>query len=99
MRYKPHKYQTFAIEFIKNHPVAAILLDMGMGKTSDPDDQTNQEGYEKTAADNVTNKSYYTVCKFHDIYLAFLSFSQAAAVKPPPALIVVNRGNHPHRPL
>ena len=34
MRYKPHKYQTFAIEFIKNHPVAAILLDMGMGKTS-----------------------------------------------------------------
>ncbi len=34
MRYKPHKYQTFAIEFIKNNPIAAILLDMGMGKTS-----------------------------------------------------------------
>ena len=34
MRYKPHKYQTFAIEFIKSHPIAAILLDMGMGKTS-----------------------------------------------------------------
>ena len=34
MKYKPHKYQTFAIEFIKNNPIAAILLDMGMGKTS-----------------------------------------------------------------
>ena len=34
MKYKPHKYQTFAIEFIKINPIAAILLDMGMGKTS-----------------------------------------------------------------
>ena len=34
MKYKPHNYQKYAIEFIKEHPVAAILLDMGMGKTS-----------------------------------------------------------------
>ena len=34
MIYKPHKYQLYAIEFIKEHPIAAILLDMGMGKTS-----------------------------------------------------------------
>ena len=34
MRYKPHEYQKYAIEFIKRNPVAAILLDMGMGKTS-----------------------------------------------------------------
>lgn len=34
MRYKPHEYQKYAIEFIKKNPVAAILLDMGMGKTS-----------------------------------------------------------------
>lgn len=34
MIYKPHEYQKYAIEFIKEHPVAAILLDMGMGKTS-----------------------------------------------------------------
>ena len=34
MRYKPHEYQTYAIEFIKKNPIAAILLDMGMGKTS-----------------------------------------------------------------
>ena len=34
MKYKPHKYQEYAIEFIKTHPIAAILLDLGMGKTS-----------------------------------------------------------------
>ncbi len=34
MKYKPHDYQKYAIEFILEHPVAAILLDMGMGKTS-----------------------------------------------------------------
>ena len=34
MRYKPHDYQKYAIHFIKEHPIAAVLLDMGMGKTS-----------------------------------------------------------------
>lgn len=34
MKYNPHNYQQYAIEFIKEHPVAAILLDMGMGKSS-----------------------------------------------------------------
>ena len=34
MRYKPHEYQKYAIRFIKKNPIAAILLDMGMGKTS-----------------------------------------------------------------
>lgn len=34
MRYKPHEYQKYGIEFIKKNPIAAILLDMGMGKTS-----------------------------------------------------------------
>ena len=34
MRYKPHDYQKYAINFIKEHTIAAILLDMGMGKTS-----------------------------------------------------------------
>jgi len=34
MRYKPHEYQKYAIEFIRKNPIAAILLDMGMGKTS-----------------------------------------------------------------
>ncbi len=34
MKYNPHDYQRYAINFIKEHPIAAILLDMGMGKTS-----------------------------------------------------------------
>lgn len=34
MKYKPHEYQRYAIDFIKNNPITAILLDMGMGKSS-----------------------------------------------------------------
>lgn len=34
MRYEPHNYQTYATEYIESHPIAAVLLDMGLGKTS-----------------------------------------------------------------
>lgn len=34
MQYKPHDYQKHAISYIESHPVAAVLLDMGLGKTS-----------------------------------------------------------------
>lgn len=33
MQYKPHEYQQYATQFILDHPVAAILLDMGLGKS------------------------------------------------------------------
>ena len=33
MKYKPHDYQTYATDFILEHPVSAILLDMGLGKS------------------------------------------------------------------
>ena len=33
MIYNPHDYQTFATDFILTHPVAAILLQMGLGKS------------------------------------------------------------------
>lgn len=33
MRFNPHKYQQYAIDFITHNPIVAILLDMGMGKT------------------------------------------------------------------
>ena len=29
----PHEYQKYAIEYIKTHPVTALFLDMGLGKT------------------------------------------------------------------
>lgn len=34
MKYSPHDYQRYAAEFIITQPVAALLLDMGLGKTS-----------------------------------------------------------------
>lgn len=34
MRYEPHEYQRYAIDYIETHPYAAVLLDMGLGKTS-----------------------------------------------------------------
>lgn len=34
MQYKPHDYQKYAIDYIESHPVSAVLLDMGLGKTS-----------------------------------------------------------------
>ena len=34
MIYEPHDYQKYAINFIKENPIAAVLLDMGLGKTS-----------------------------------------------------------------
>lgn len=34
MKYEPHNYQTYAINYIETHPVSAVLLDMGLGKTS-----------------------------------------------------------------
>lgn len=33
MQYKPHNYQTKATQFIIDHPQAALILDMGLGKT------------------------------------------------------------------
>lgn len=33
MKYKPHDYQTYATNFILEHPVAAVFLDMGLGKS------------------------------------------------------------------
>lgn len=34
MKYSPHDYQRYAAEFIITHPISALLLDMGLGKTS-----------------------------------------------------------------
>ncbi len=34
MKYTPHDYQTFATKYIEEHPIAAVFLDMGLGKTS-----------------------------------------------------------------
>lgn len=33
MKYRPHKYQQYAKDFILDHPVCCLMLDMGLGKT------------------------------------------------------------------
>ena len=33
MRYRPHDYQTYATRFIEEHPVSALILGMGLGKS------------------------------------------------------------------
>lgn len=33
MQYKPHDYQQYAMRFVLEHPVAAVFLDCGMGKS------------------------------------------------------------------
>ena len=34
MKYNPHEYQKYVIDYIESHPLSAVLLDMGLGKTS-----------------------------------------------------------------
>jgi SNF2 family DNA or RNA helicase len=33
VKYNPHDYQTYATEYILTHPIAAVFLDMGLGKS------------------------------------------------------------------
>lgn len=33
MKYKPHDYQTFATDFVLEHPACGLILDMGLGKS------------------------------------------------------------------
>jgi SNF2 family DNA or RNA helicase len=33
MRYEPHEYQEYTTRFILEHPIAAVLLEMGLGKS------------------------------------------------------------------
>ena len=33
MKYEAHDYQKYATEFILTHPTAAVLLEMGLGKS------------------------------------------------------------------
>ena len=31
MKFMPHEYQRYCIDYIESHPVAALFLDMGLG--------------------------------------------------------------------
>lgn len=32
MKFIPHDYQKFAIDYIESHPIAAVILEMGLGR-------------------------------------------------------------------
>ena len=34
MKYTPHEYQQFCIDYLLDHPAAGLFLKPGMGKTS-----------------------------------------------------------------
>ena len=34
MNYQPHEYQKYAIDFVETHKESALLLDLGLGKSS-----------------------------------------------------------------
>lgn len=46
MIYNPHDYQKHATEFILTHPIAAVILEMGLGKTVCTLDAINQLMYD-----------------------------------------------------
>ncbi len=31
MKFMPHEYQRYCVDYIKTHPVSALFLDMGLG--------------------------------------------------------------------
>ena len=47
MIYNPHDYQRYATEFILSHPIAAVILQMGLGKTVCTLDAINQLMYDR----------------------------------------------------
>ncbi len=47
MIYNPHDYQKYATEFILAHPIAAVILQMGLGKTVCTLDAINQLMYDR----------------------------------------------------
>lgn len=46
MIYNPHDYQRYATEFILSHPIAAVILQMGLGKTVSTLDAINRLMYD-----------------------------------------------------
>ena len=34
MKFVPHDYQKYCVEYIKTHRISALFLDMGLGKTA-----------------------------------------------------------------
>lgn len=53
MIYNPHDYQRYATEFILSHPIAAVILQMGLGKTVCTLDAINRLMYDSFAVSKI----------------------------------------------
>ncbi len=36
MKFMPHEYQQYCVDYIKSHQIAALFLDMGLGPQARP---------------------------------------------------------------
>ena len=110
MIYRPHDYQKFAINFILEHPIAAIFLDMGMGKSSITLTAIMELMYDRFGVSKVLIVAPLRVCKYtwpQEIvkweHLSGLKFSLATgtaaerkmALKADADIYIINRENIP----
>ncbi len=110
MIYRPHDYQKFAINFILEHPIAAVFLDMGMGKSSITLTAIMELMYDRFEVSKVLIVAPLRVCKYtwpQEIvkweHLSGLRFSLATgtaaerkmALKADADIYIVNRENIP----
>lgn len=110
MIYRPHDYQKFAINFILKHPIAAIFLDMGMGKSSITLTAIMELMYDRFEVSKVLIVAPLRVCKYtwpQEIvkweHLSGLKFSLATgtaaerkmALKADADIYIINRENIP----
>lgn len=110
MIYRPHDYQKFAINFILEHPIAAIFLDMGMGKSSITLTAIMELMYDRFEVSKVLIVAPLRVCKYtwpQEIvkweHLSGLKFSLATgtaaerkmALKADADIYIINRENIP----
>lgn len=110
MIYRPHDYQKFAINFILEHPIAAVFLDMGMGKSSITLTAIMELMYDRFEVSKVLIVAPLRVCKYTWLqeivkweHLSGLRFSLATgtaaerkmALKADADIYIVNRENIP----
>lgn len=110
MIYRPHDYQKFEINFILEHPIAAIFLDMGMGKSSITLTAIMEPMYDRFEVSKVLIVAPLRVCKYtwpQEIvkweHLSGLKFSLATgtaaerkmALKADADIYIINRENIP----
>lgn len=108
MKYKPHDYQSYCIQYLLTHPIAALFLDCGLGKTSITLSAINELLFDRfevgkvlvVAPLRVANLSWPDeIKKFEDFHLISYSLvtgsktKRIAALKQQANVYIINREN------